>query len=73
METMRRLMDRGVGLVCLHYAVEFPKGPRSGDRLLDWLGGYYETGYSLNPHNDIVVTPKPDHPITRGVEAVPGE
>ena len=24
------------------------------DRLLDWLGGYYETGYSLNPHNDIV-------------------
>jgi type 1 glutamine amidotransferase len=68
METMRGLMDRGVGLVCLHYAVEFPKGPEVGDRLLDWLGGYYETGYSLNPHNDIVVTPKPDHPITRGVE-----
>ena len=44
-----------------------PRGRRSGDRLLDWLGGYYETGYSLNPHNDIVVTPKPDHPITRGV------
>src|SRR5262249_30871745 len=56
METMRRLMDQGVGLVCLHYAVEFPKG-EAGDQLLDWLGGYYETGYSDNPHNDVRVEP----------------
>jgi len=67
METMRRLMVRGVGLVCLQYAVEFPRG-KAGDQLLDWLGGYYESGYSQNPHNDIVVTPTPNHPITRGVE-----
>src|SRR5690242_783177 len=26
LETMKSLMDKGVGLVCLHYAVEFPKG-----------------------------------------------
>jgi type 1 glutamine amidotransferase len=67
METMRRLMDQGVGLVCLHYAVEFPKG-EVGDQLLDWLGGYYETHYSDNPHNDTLVTPKPDHPVGRGVK-----
>ena len=66
METMRKLMDRGVGLVCLHYAVEFPKG-EVGDQLLDWLGGYYETGYSDNPHNDVTVQPREGHPITRGV------
>jgi len=66
METMRKLMDKGVGLVCLHYAVEFPKG-KVGDQLLDWLGGYYETAYSDNPHNDARVVPRADHPITRGV------
>lgn len=67
LETMRKLMDQGVGLVCLHYAVEFPKG-KPGDQLLDWLGGYYETKYSDNPHNDARVVPKEGHPITRGVK-----
>jgi type 1 glutamine amidotransferase len=67
LKTMRKLMDKGVGLVCIHYAVEFPKG-QVGDQLLDWLGGYYETAYSDNPHNDSRVVPKADHPITRGVK-----
>lgn len=67
MALMKKLMDRGVGLVCLHYAVEFPKG-EVGDQLLDWLGGYYETGYSTNPHNDCLMTPKEGHPTTRGVK-----
>ncbi|HWE36756.1 MAG TPA: ThuA domain-containing protein [Isosphaeraceae bacterium] len=67
LETMKRLMDRGVGLVCLHYAVEFPKG-KAGDQLLDWLGGYYEAGYSTNPHWTAEVKSLPDHPITRGVK-----
>ncbi|SIO60775.1 Trehalose utilisation [Singulisphaera sp. GP187] len=67
LETMRKLMDQGVGLVCLHYAVEFPKG-KVGDQILDWLGGYYETAYSDNPHNHAQIIPKSDHPITRGVK-----
>ena len=67
MELMRGLMAKGVGLACLHYAVEFPKGP-IGNQLLDWLGGYYETGYSTNPHNDVLLTPRAGHAITRGVE-----
>jgi type 1 glutamine amidotransferase len=67
METMRRLMDQGVGLVCLHYAVEFPKG-EVGDQLLDWLGGYYETHYSDNPHNNAEIEPREGHTITRSVK-----
>lgn len=67
MALMKRLMDKGVGLVCLHYAVEFPKG-EVGDQLLEWLGGYYETGYSTNPINDSHMVTKMDHPITRGVK-----
>jgi type 1 glutamine amidotransferase len=66
-ETMRRLMDEGVGLVCLHYAVEVPKG-EAGDQLLDWLGGYYEAQYSDNPHNTADIMPREGHPITRGVK-----
>jgi type 1 glutamine amidotransferase len=65
METMRKLMDQGVGLACLHYAVEFPRG-EAGNQLLEWLGGYYETGYSDNPHNNAEVVPAESHPITRG-------
>src|SRR5262249_52807689 len=65
-EIMRRLMAQGVGLVCLHYAVEFPK--QYADEILDWLGGYYESGYSTNPHNDVQVSVRSGHPITRGVE-----
>jgi type 1 glutamine amidotransferase len=67
LETMKTLMDQGVGLVCLHYAVEFPKG-KPGDQLLEWLGGYYETGFSTNPHWTADFGSLPDHPITRGVK-----
>ena len=49
LEKIQKLMDKGVGLACLHYAVEVPKG-KPGDKFLDWIGGYYETGYSTNPH-----------------------
>ena len=64
--TMQKLMDKGVGLVCLHYAVEFPK--EVSDKIIPWLGGYYETGYSTNPDSDATVTPAEGHRITRGVK-----
>lgn len=67
LETMQKLMDKGVGLVCLHYAVEVPKG-KPGDKFLDWIGGYYETGYSTNPHWTAEIKTLPEHPITRGVK-----
>jgi hypothetical protein len=67
LDQMRSLMARGVGLVCAHYAVEIPKD-RGGPELLDWIGGYYETGYSINPHWVAQFKSLPDHPITRGVK-----
>lgn len=67
LETIQKLMDRGVGLACLHYAVEVPKG-RPGDKFLEWIGGYYESGFSTNPHWVAEVKTLPEHPITRGVE-----
>jgi type 1 glutamine amidotransferase len=66
LETIQKLMDNGVGFVNLHYAVEYPKG--KSDPVLGWLGGYYETGYSINPHWKAEFKSYPDHPIARGVK-----
>jgi type 1 glutamine amidotransferase len=67
LKTLQGLMDQGVGLACLHYAVEVPAG-NPGDRFLDWIGGYYESGFSTNPHWVADVKSLPEHPITRGVK-----
>jgi type 1 glutamine amidotransferase len=61
------LLDKGVGLACLHYAVEVPKG-ESGERLLDWIGGYFEINWSVNPFWTAQFTAIPVHPLTRGVK-----
>lgn len=61
------LANRGVGIVCIHYAVEVPKG-KSGDMFLKWIGGYFEMNWSVNPHWVAHFENLPDHPITRGVK-----
>jgi len=71
MKVIQKQLDRGAGWVNLHYAVEYPV--KSGDRdiatpVKGWLGGYYETGYSINPHWDANIRSLPKHPITRGVK-----
>ncbi len=67
LEETDALMKRGVGLACLHYGVEVPKG-KPGDYFLDWIGGYFETWWSVNPHWTLEKTTlAADHPITRGV------
>ena len=61
------LAKKGVGIVCIHYAVEVPKG-EAGDRFLDWIGGYFEMNWSVNPHWTAKFAKFPEHPITRGVK-----
>ncbi len=61
------LMEKGVGLGCIHYAVEAPKG-KPGDALLKWTGGYFETFWSVNPHYKAEFKKFPDHPVARGLK-----
>jgi len=62
------LAKRGVGIACLHYAVEVPT-EKGGPQFLDWLGGYFEPHWSVNPHWTLAETQlATDHPITRGVQ-----
>ncbi|MCY7352334.1 MAG: ThuA domain-containing protein [Cytophagaceae bacterium] len=61
------LMKKGVGLACLHYAVEVPQG-KPGNAFLDWIGGYFETNWSINPVWTAQFKTFPKHPITQGVK-----
>ena len=63
---VKSMMDEGTGLVCLHYAVEYPTG-KIGDMFKGWLGGYFETHWSVNPHWTAEFKEFPDHPIANGV------
>jgi type 1 glutamine amidotransferase len=62
------LAKRGVGIACLHYGVEVPK-EKGGPEFLNWIGGYFEPHWSVNPHWTLAQTQLAQgHPITRGVK-----
>ena len=67
-DEFEHIMREGVGLVCLHYGVEVPKGGATSQRFLDWIGGYFETDWSVNPHWEADFIELPDHPVARGVK-----
>jgi type 1 glutamine amidotransferase len=61
------LMEKGVGLVCIHYAVE-PTKEKGEKEFLDWIGGAFEVNWSVNPTWNADYKELPRHPITRGVK-----
>jgi type 1 glutamine amidotransferase len=67
MDALQPHIKRGCGFVCIHYAVEVPVDS-GGKAFLDWLGGYFETHWSVNPHWTANFTSLPNHPVTRGVK-----
>ncbi|VTS04454.1 ThuA domain-containing protein [Tuwongella immobilis] len=66
-ERIGKLLEKGVGLFCLHFAVEVPKG-KPGDIFRSWIGGCYEHEWSCNPMWKAEFKNLPEHPITRGVK-----
>lgn len=66
LDTLRKMAKAGVGIGCIHYGVEVPKGD-PGAAFLDLIGGYFETDWSVNPHWDASFK-MPDHPIARGID-----
>ena len=61
------LAARGVGIGCVHYAVE-PTKEKGQAEFLRMIGGAFETHWSVNPHWDAHFKSLPEHPITRGVK-----
>jgi type 1 glutamine amidotransferase len=66
MKVLDALAAKGVGLGFAHYGVEVPAGA-PGEALHRWIGGYYETNYSVNPMWKPAFDKLPRHPIARGV------
>jgi hypothetical protein len=62
-----RLEAKGVGLGFGHYGVEVPAGV-PGEAMQRWIGGYYETNFSVNPMWAPDFRQFPAHPVTRGVQ-----
>ncbi|MEN6498402.1 MAG: ThuA domain-containing protein [Thermoguttaceae bacterium] len=61
------LAKKGVGLAFLHYSVDVGNKER-GRYLIDWIGGYYEQYWSVNPTWKAEFKQLPEHAITRGVK-----
>ncbi len=61
------LVKKGAGIACAHYGVEVPAGD-TGKTMQDWIGGYYEHRFSVNPMWAPDFKSFPKHPITRGVK-----
>jgi type 1 glutamine amidotransferase len=64
---VNRLTQKGVGLVFLHFSLEVPKG-EPGNQFLNWIGGYFETNWSVNPVWEASFASYPDHPVANGVK-----
>ncbi len=74
MATMRRLVDRGVGLFTFHFATFAPDS--LGDEILRWTGGYFDWQNDRGErewYSDITTVetdltlPAPNHPVANGV------
>jgi putative heme-binding domain-containing protein len=72
---LKKQMDRGCGLVAIHWTVFVPRAA-GGEEFLDWIGGHfdYESGPAANQWYSKIQTAEtrctpasPEHPISRGL------
>src|SRR5262245_14832386 len=66
MDELQPLVDKGVGIVALHYGVNFPS--EASARILSWLGGHFDAVISSCPACTWTASYQkiPEHPATRG-------
>src|SRR5205085_11964373 len=64
---VKEATERGAGFMAIHFGVEVNKGYQ-GEAYLEWLGGYFETFWSVNPWWTPEFKDFPRHETTRGVK-----
>ncbi len=64
---VKEATERGAGFMAIHFGVEVNKGDQ-GQHYLKWLGGYFETFWSVNPWWTPEFKDLPKHETTRGVK-----
>lgn len=58
---------KGAGFMAIHFGVEVNKGSQ-GANYASWMGGYFETFWSVNPWWQPKFEKFPEHPVARGVK-----
>lgn len=58
----------GTGIMFIHYGVH-PKPDIGKKHFTPWTGGFFETGFSVNPFWTADLTPKSGHPISNGIDS----
>lgn len=66
-QNIKDAMKRGAGFMAIHFGVEVNKGEQ-GQNYLDWMGGYFETFWSVNPWWTPDLKVNGSHPTGRGVK-----
>ncbi|MEM9281771.1 MAG: ThuA domain-containing protein [Verrucomicrobiota bacterium] len=66
-ETTDQLVKSGMGIMFMHYAVH-PSAEMGEKYFRPWIGGAFETGFSVNPHWVADLKTLPDHPVSHGVD-----
>ena len=66
LEEFDALMKKGTGVVMIHWATEAEIG-MPGKKFLEWMGGFCDLNWSVNPHWKPAFNSFPDHPISRGL------
>jgi type 1 glutamine amidotransferase len=70
LDKLNALAEKGAGIGCIHYGVEpgtEKDNPSGRPEFLKFIGGYFETFYSVNPHWTASYKQFPKHPVANGV------
>lgn len=62
-------MKKGAGFGCLHYGVE-TEDPEPRSYFMNWMGGFFEINWSVNPHWTIEQSEYTDHPVSGGLTKI---
>lgn len=66
LEAFDSLMKRGTGVVMIHWATEAEIG-MPAKKFLEWMGGFCDLNWSVNPHWKPDFQSFPDHPVANGL------
>lgn len=67
LQLLDSILTERTGLVMLHFSLEIPRDA-GGSLFHKWIGGYFETDWSVNPLWTARFATLPKHPITSGVK-----
>jgi putative membrane-bound dehydrogenase-like protein len=67
LELLDKKVKADMGIMFIHYGVH-PNKQTGKNYFIPWIGGFFENGYSVNPHWLAELEPKAKHPISSGID-----